>query len=73
MVPFLAFVGCFLIIPTVTVVVAAFLAGRMPFGRIAEVIDVVLAAHTVTPADSLDAVRAADAWARRRADEVLES
>jgi 1-deoxy-D-xylulose-5-phosphate reductoisomerase len=53
--------------------VAAFLAGRMPFGRIAEVIDVVLAAHTVTPADSLEAVRAADAWARRRAGEVLES
>lgn len=53
--------------------VAAFLAGRMPFGRIAEVIDVVLAAHTVTPADSLDAVRTADAWARRRAGEVLES
>jgi len=53
--------------------VAAFLAGRMPFGRIAEVIDVVLAAHTMTPADSLEAVRRADAWARRRAGEALAS
>jgi 1-deoxy-D-xylulose-5-phosphate reductoisomerase len=53
--------------------VAAFLAGRMPFGRIAEVIDSVLGAHTVVPADSLDAVRNADAWARRRAGEVLDS
>jgi 1-deoxy-D-xylulose-5-phosphate reductoisomerase len=51
--------------------VAAFLAGRIPFGRIAEVIDVVLEAQTVTPADSLAAVRAADGWARVRAEAVL--
>jgi 1-deoxy-D-xylulose-5-phosphate reductoisomerase len=52
--------------------VAAFLAGRIPFGRIAEVIDMVLAAHTGSPADSLEAVRGADSWARRRADDVLQ-
>jgi 1-deoxy-D-xylulose-5-phosphate reductoisomerase len=51
--------------------VAAFLAGRIPFGRIAEAIDVVLHAHIVSTADSLEAVRAADAWARRRTEAVL--
>jgi 1-deoxy-D-xylulose-5-phosphate reductoisomerase len=54
------------------VAVAAFLAGSIPFGRIAAVIEDVLDAQTVVPADSLKAVRAADAWARRRATEVLE-
>lgn len=54
------------------VAVAAFLAGAIPFGRIAAVIEAVLDAQTVVPADSLTAVRAADAWARRRATEVLE-
>ena len=53
--------------------VAAFLGGRIPFGRIADVIDVVLAAHTPGGADSLAAVRDADAWARRRAGEALTS
>jgi 1-deoxy-D-xylulose-5-phosphate reductoisomerase len=54
------------------VAVAAFLAGGIPFGRIAAVIEAVLDAQTVVPADSLAAVRTADAWARRRATEVLE-
>ncbi len=53
------------------VAVAGFLDGRIPFGRIAEVIDRVLSAHTTRAADSLDAVREADAWARRRAETVL--
>jgi 1-deoxy-D-xylulose-5-phosphate reductoisomerase len=53
------------------VAVAAFLARRIPFGRIAEVIDRVLSAHTVERAESLTAVREADAWARRHADTVL--
>jgi 1-deoxy-D-xylulose-5-phosphate reductoisomerase len=52
--------------------VAAFLAGRIPFGAIAEVIGAVLEAQTVVPAADLDTVRGADAWARRRAAEVLE-
>ena len=49
------------------VAVAAFLGGHIPFGRIAEVIELVLEAQTVTRADTLEAVHAADAWARRRA------
>ena len=53
------------------VAVAAFLRGAMPFGRIAEVIEVVLRHQVVQPADSLAAVLAADSWARERADEVL--
>jgi 1-deoxy-D-xylulose-5-phosphate reductoisomerase len=55
------------------VAVAAFLAGRIPFGRIAPVIEDVLEAWTVTPAGDLEAVRAADAWARRRASNVVEA
>jgi 1-deoxy-D-xylulose-5-phosphate reductoisomerase len=54
------------------VAVAAFLAGRIPFGRIAEVIGMVLDSHTDGPADSLEAVLEADHWARHRADQVLE-
>ena len=53
--------------------VAAFLAGRIPFGRIAEVIGAVLDALTVGPAGSLEVVRAADLWARHRAEQVLQS
>ncbi len=52
--------------------VAAFLAGTIPFGRIAAVIESVLDAQTVVPADSLETVRSADAWARRHATDVLE-
>jgi len=53
------------------VAVAAFLEGRAPFGRIAEVIARVL--DELVPADvsSVDAVLAADAWARRRTGELL--
>jgi 1-deoxy-D-xylulose-5-phosphate reductoisomerase len=49
------------------VAVELFLEGRIPFGRVAEVIERTLADHTVTPADSLDAVRRADGDARRQA------
>ncbi len=51
--------------------VAAFLEGRIPFGRIADTIDAVLAAHVVQPAAALDAVREADRWARARAREEM--
>jgi len=54
------------------VAVAAFLAGRAPFGRIAEVIEAVLEEQVVTDAVNLDAVLAADAWARRRAEELVQ-
>ncbi len=53
------------------VAVAAFLRGQMPFGRIAEVIEVVLRKQVVRPADDLETVRAADRWARERAEEVI--
>jgi 1-deoxy-D-xylulose-5-phosphate reductoisomerase len=51
--------------------VASFLAGRSPFGRIAEVIEIVLREQIVTEVASVEAVLAADAWARRRAEELL--
>lgn len=53
------------------VAVAAFLAGRAPFGRIAEVIEAVLDEQVVAEVSSVGAVLAADAWARRRAEELL--
>ncbi len=53
------------------VAVAAFLAGGISFGRIAETIERVLDAHRAEPARDLETVRAADRWARTRAQEVL--
>jgi len=53
--------------------VAGFLAGGVPFGRISEVIERVLDEHTPEPATTLETVRAADQWARRRAAELLRS
>jgi 1-deoxy-D-xylulose-5-phosphate reductoisomerase len=50
------------------VAVAAFLAGRVPFGGIAKLIAHALEAHEVTAADSLEAVVAADRWARERTE-----
>ncbi len=52
------------------VAVELFLAGTIPFGRIAETIDRVLAAHRPSPAGTLDAVLAADAAARQSAREA---
>jgi len=49
------------------VAVAAFLEGRVPFGRISEIVERVLEDHTPAPAASLAAVREADRWARERA------
>jgi 1-deoxy-D-xylulose 5-phosphate reductoisomerase len=47
--------------------VAAFLEGEIPFGQISETIQRVLDAHVPTPASSVEAVRAADHWAREQA------
>jgi 1-deoxy-D-xylulose-5-phosphate reductoisomerase len=52
------------------VAVQLFLEGQIRFGRIAEIIEDVLAGQTPTEAASLEAVRAADALGRRRALEV---
>ncbi len=46
------------------VAVSAFLSGRISFGRIPLVIEQVLGAHTVAPAQELDVVLDADRWAR---------
>ncbi len=51
--------------------VQAFLEGRIRFGRIAEIIDQVLTDHTPGDAGSLEAVLAADALGRRKAQEVV--
>ncbi|HWO88871.1 MAG TPA: 1-deoxy-D-xylulose-5-phosphate reductoisomerase, partial [Gemmatimonadales bacterium] len=53
------------------VAVASFLERRIQFGRIAEMIGAVLDGHTPQPADSIEAVREADAWARRKAESLL--
>jgi 1-deoxy-D-xylulose-5-phosphate reductoisomerase len=53
------------------VAVAAFLDGRITFGRIAEVIERVLEGHPDTPARDLDTVRAADTRARASATTAL--
>ncbi len=52
------------------VVVELFLQGRIRFGRIAETIARVLEAHRTGPAESLEAVLAADRDARRLAQEA---
>ncbi len=53
------------------VAVAAFLAGRIPFGRIAQTIERVIDRHTgQSPAD-LEAICAADRWARAATHEEL--
>jgi 1-deoxy-D-xylulose-5-phosphate reductoisomerase len=53
------------------IAVAAFLAGQIPFGRIAELIETVCEAHAPDPMTSIETVRAADAWARSTASEML--
>jgi 1-deoxy-D-xylulose-5-phosphate reductoisomerase len=49
------------------VAVAAFLDGAIPFGQISETIERVLDVHAPIPASSVEAVRAADGWAREQA------
>lgn len=53
------------------IAVAAFLAGRIPFGRIAGVIEQTLARHAGHAADSVEAVQGADNDARRIATGVV--
>jgi 1-deoxy-D-xylulose-5-phosphate reductoisomerase len=53
------------------VAVAAFLEGRVSFGRIHEIIEGVLDDHTPAPATGLPAVREADRWARERAGDYV--
>ena len=55
------------------VAVAAFLEGVIPFGRISEIIEMTLEAHQPGPATSVEAVRAADRWARATARRRVET
>lgn len=52
---------------------AAFLAGRIPLGKIYDGVAAVLASHKNTPAASLDNIAAADGWARREAARWLQN
>ena len=52
------------------VAVAAFLAGRLAFTDIARVIAGTMDVHASAPADTLEAVRRVDAWARAHAAEL---
>jgi 1-deoxy-D-xylulose-5-phosphate reductoisomerase len=52
--------------------VAAFLAGMLPFPRIARIIEAVLERSGTAPAGTLEAVRHADAGARRTARQLIE-
>lgn len=53
------------------VAVGRFLDGRIGFLEIVETVRAVLARHETRPADSLEAVLAADGWARRETDLML--
>ncbi|MHB1477301.1 MAG: 1-deoxy-D-xylulose-5-phosphate reductoisomerase [Coriobacteriia bacterium] len=53
------------------VAVAAFLAGRVPLTAIPEIVERVLERHDRTSADTLEAVEAADVWARHTAESLL--
>lgn len=55
------------------VAVAAFLAGRIPFGTIADTIERVLEEHVTVALLTLEAVNGADRWARAKTEEVLSS
>jgi 1-deoxy-D-xylulose-5-phosphate reductoisomerase len=51
--------------------VAAFLEGRISFGRIGELIERVALGHAAEPVETVEAVRRADTWARTRVRELL--
>lgn len=51
--------------------VSLFLAGAIPFGEIVSLVEATLMAHAPGAADSLDAILAADKWARSRVNAVL--
>jgi 1-deoxy-D-xylulose-5-phosphate reductoisomerase len=55
------------------VAVQAFLDKRIPFLGIARLVDKVMHEHELAPATELQAILAADAWARRRAEETINS
>lgn len=54
------------------VAVAAFLEGRIPFTGIPVIIEEVATAHSVIKKPGLEIIISADAWARRKAEEVTK-
>ena len=55
------------------VAVQAFLDKRIPFLAIARLVDKVMQEHELAPAKELEAILAADTWARRRAEAIINS
>lgn len=53
--------------------VNAFLARRVPFGRIVEIVDAVCSGHAVGPVNGLEDIERADAAARRAARALIEA
>jgi len=53
--------------------VQAFLDNRIPFLGIARLVDKVMQEHELVPATELQAILAADTWARTRAEEIINS
>jgi len=53
------------------VAVQAFLDKRIPFLGIARLVDKVMQEHKLAPATELEAILAADTWARQRSEEVI--
>lgn len=53
------------------VAVQAFLDKRIPFLGIARLVDKVMQEHELAPAKELEAILAADTWARRRAEAII--
>jgi len=53
------------------VAVQAFLDKRIPFLGIARLVDKVMQEHELAPAKELEAIIAADTWARQRSEEVI--
>ena len=53
------------------IAVAAFLEGRIPFSGIWSVVEQVMEGHDPMACDDLENISAADAWARRQAEETI--
>ena len=53
------------------VAVQAFLDKRIPFMGIPRLVDMVMEEHEIAPATELQAILAADTWARQRSEEVI--
>jgi 1-deoxy-D-xylulose-5-phosphate reductoisomerase len=55
------------------IAVHAFLESRLDFPGIPRTVEAVLSSHTVGPADDVEAVLEADAWAREEAKRLIGS